>query len=146
MYAPPADAALHTHHQSILHNALPQLTAPPVSLGNALAQMATALVVQTNDSRAACKQKAAQDNDPKLPSARFTVTLPVLVEYLQVDNELNLPQNWQCWANCSKCQEVQVLRNTLDAFAWSAEAFSTSHHCQIDTRPFSFQLYWSVCR
>jgi hypothetical protein len=97
-----------------------------VSLETALNQMAAALIVQTNDARATREQKQAQDMEPKLPSSRFTVTLPVLLEYLQLDTELNLPTIWYSWANCIKRQETQVLRDALDAFSRSADAFSTS--------------------
>jgi len=126
LYSPPADAALLHHRQNILYQALPQLNAPPVSLETALNQMAAALIVQTNDARATREQKQAHDMEPKLPSSRFTVTLPVLLEYLQLDNELHLPTIWHSWANCTKRQETQVLRDTLDTFSRSADAFSTS--------------------
>jgi hypothetical protein len=126
LYSPPADAALLQHRQNILYQALPQLNAPPVSLETALNQMAAALIVQTNDARATREQKQAQDMEPKLPSSQFTVTLPVLLEYLQIDNELSPPTIWHSWANCTKRQETQVLRDALDAFSRSADAFSTS--------------------
>jgi len=48
------------------------------------------------------------------------------LEYLQIDNELSLPTIWHSWANCTKRQETQVLRDALDAFSRSADAFSTS--------------------
>jgi len=126
LYAPPADEALLQHRHDILHRALPHLTAPAASLETALNQMAVALIAQTNDSRAAREQKTAQDLEPKLPSSRFTVTLPVLLEYLQVADERNLPDVWHRWANCTKRQEVQVLRDSLDSYARSAQAFSTA--------------------
>jgi hypothetical protein len=105
---------------------LPQLLAPPFSLETALNQMAAALIVQSNDSRTAREQKLALDNKPKLPSARFSVKLLVLLELLLVQNEMDLPQVWHSWSNCAKRQEVQVLCDALDAFARSAEAFSTA--------------------
>jgi hypothetical protein len=126
LYAPPADEKLLKHRHKVLHQMLPQLLAPPASLETALNQMAAALIVQTKDSRTAREQKLALENEPKLPSARFSVTLPVLLELLQVQNEMDLPQVWHSWSNCAKRQEVQVLRDALDAFARSAEAFSTA--------------------
>lgn len=71
------------------------------------------------------EQKQALEAEPKLPSSRFSVTLPVLLEFLQVANEMDLPPIWHSWSNCSKHQEVQVLRDALDAFARTANAFST---------------------
>jgi hypothetical protein len=126
LYAPPADEALLKHRHDILHRALPHLTAPAASLERALSQMAVALIAQTNDTRAAREQKTAQDLEPKLLSSRFTVTLPVLLEYLQVADERDLPDIWHQWSNCTKRQEVQVLRNSLDSYARSAHAVSTA--------------------
>jgi hypothetical protein len=51
-------------------------------------------------------------------------TLPVLLEYLQMPTEDDLPDLWHRWANCTKKQEVQVLRDVLDGYARSADAFS----------------------
>jgi len=61
--------------------------------------------------------------EAKLPSEKFTVTLPILLEYLQVADERNLPSLWHQWANCKKRQEFQVLRDALDAFAHGPTAF-----------------------
>jgi len=124
--APPADEALLTQRHSILHQALPGLAAPPQALETALSQMATALIYQTNEGRQVREQKAAEALEPKLPSSRFEVTLPVLMEYLQVTDERQLPNIWHQWANCAKKQDLQVLRDALDAFARSPEAYSSS--------------------
>jgi hypothetical protein len=83
---PAADEKLLNHIHSVLHQALPG-SAPSSSLESALAQMATALVAQTNENKQAREQKLAEERAEKLPSDRFTVTLPVLMEYLQVDDE-----------------------------------------------------------
>ena len=88
--------------------------------------MATAIIAQTNDTRQARELKLAEDQAPKLPSKRFEVTLPVLMEYLQVEDERNLPDIWHQWSNCAKRQETQVLRDALDAFARSSHAFSSA--------------------
>jgi hypothetical protein len=88
--------------------------------------MAAALVGQTNDNRQARALKAPQEQDLKLPSERFKVTLPILLEYLLVADEALLPPKWHLWLNRTKKQEVQVLRDYLDSFARTAEAFSTS--------------------
>jgi hypothetical protein len=124
--APPADELLLSHYHGILHCTLPGLLAPPQSLETALSQMATALMAQTNDTKQAQEQKFADEQAPKLPSECFTVTLPVLMEYLQQRDERHLPDIWHHWANCSKRQELQVLRDTLDAFARSPDAYSST--------------------
>jgi hypothetical protein len=52
--------------------------------------MATATITQTNEQKLLQEQKAAADLEPALPSAKFMVTLPVLLEYLQVADEKEL--------------------------------------------------------
>jgi hypothetical protein len=121
---PATDEVLMTHCHSILNRALPGLSAPPQTLETALSQMASALVAQTNDSRQARELKLATEQDPKLPSDRFTITLPVLMDYLLIDDERNLPDVWHQWANSKKRQELQVLRDALDAFARSPDAYT----------------------
>jgi hypothetical protein len=85
--------------------------------------MATAIINQKNDNIFR-DQKAAEDLEPKLPSKCFSVTLPILLEYLQVADESNLPNIWHKWANCTKKQEFQVLRDTLEVFSCSPQAFA----------------------
>lgn len=75
--APPADEVLLAHCHAILHQALPGLAAPPQTLEIVLTQMVTALIAQMNDTRQAREQKLADDQEPKLPSTCFTVTLLV---------------------------------------------------------------------
>jgi hypothetical protein len=115
-----------SHRHEILHQVLPALSAPPQSLETALTQMATAIIAQTNDQRQVREQRVAEEQEAKLPSTRFTVTLPVLMEYLHIDDERNLPEIWHNWSNCTKRQELQVLRNTLDVFARTPDAYSTT--------------------
>jgi hypothetical protein len=124
MVAPPADESLLAQRNRILHTLLPGLSAPPQTLELALNHMAAALIAQMNDTRQARDQKAALEQEPKLPSSRFMVMLPVLLEYLQIPTEDDLPDLWHRWANCTKKQEVQVLRDVLDGYARSADAFS----------------------
>jgi hypothetical protein len=92
----------------------------------ALSQMAMALIHQTNDVHMTREQKAASDAEPKLPSNKFSITLPVLLEYLQTADERDLPTLWHKWENGKKCEEFQILHCTLDAFARSPTALSTA--------------------
>jgi hypothetical protein len=124
--SPPADEKLLTHRTQLLHQALPGLAAPPESLEVALSQIASALIYQTNETRMTEEQRAAAELEPKLPSEKFTVTLPVLLEYLQIADDRELPPLWHKWSNCTKRQEFQVLRETLEAFArWPTAFMST---------------------
>jgi hypothetical protein len=88
--------------------------------------MAAALMAQTNDTHLARDQREAQALAPKLPSDKFTVTLPVLMEYAEVQDEQELPLLWHQWANCTKCQEFNVLKDVLDTYARSPEAFTAT--------------------
>jgi len=126
LYAPPADEVLLSHRAQVLHLMLPGLLATPANLETALTQMAAAIITQTNDTRISREQKLAAEMEPKLPSSKFTVTLPVLLEYLQLTDERHLPDIWHKWANCSKRQEFQVLREALEAFSRTPHAFSST--------------------
>jgi len=126
LYAPPADEVLLTHRAQVLHSMLPGLLATPTNLETALSQMAAALITQTNDTRISRERKLAAEMEPKLPSSKFTVTLPVLLDYLQLADERHLPDIWHKWANCSKRQEFQVLREALEAFARTPHAFGAT--------------------
>jgi len=61
---------------------------------------------------------------PKLPSEKYTVTLNILLEYLEIADEQQLPKLWHNWSNCTKKQEFQVLTELLQAYTRSPEAFS----------------------
>jgi hypothetical protein len=84
--------------------------------------MAVAVTQSTNDNRQAREAKAAKASEPKLPSEKFSVTLQ---DYLQIADERQLPPLWPQWANCSKRQEYSVITEQLQAYARSADAFST---------------------
>jgi hypothetical protein len=124
--APAADELLLNHHLSVLNQFLPDLKAPVPGLESALSQMATALIAQTNDGRVAREQRRADEEAPKLPSEKFGVLLPILLEYLLIPDEQDLPELWHKWANSNKRQEFHVLKDSLAAFARSNEAFCTT--------------------
>jgi hypothetical protein len=121
---PLADADLITHRTSLLKQALPALFQPSDSLELALTQMAAAVTQNTNDNRIARDQKAAIATTPKLPSDKFSITLPILQDYLEIEDERNLPKLWHMWANSTKRQEYNVLNESLQAYARGPEAFS----------------------
>jgi hypothetical protein len=125
LQAPLADQALINHRQRIQKQVLPGLYQPAESLELAITQMAAAVTMNTNDSRLAREEKAARNLAPKLPSEKFTVTLPILMDYLETANEENLPLLWHRWANCSKKQEFTVLTEQLQAYARGPEAFTS---------------------
>jgi hypothetical protein len=91
LISPLADASLLLHRSKLLHQALPALFQPSASLEHAITQMAVAVTQQTNDSRVAREQKLAEAEAQKLPSDKFTITLNILQEYLEIADERNLP-------------------------------------------------------
>jgi hypothetical protein len=126
LISPLADASLLLHRSKLLHQALPALLQPSTSLEHAITQMAVAVTQQTNDTRVAREQKLAAAEEPKLPSDKFTITLNILQEYLEIADERNLPSLWHQWANCSKRQELLVLSELLSAYARGPDAFSVA--------------------
>jgi hypothetical protein len=122
--APLADQVLIKHCMQLLAQVLPALHQPDQSLENVMAQMAAAVVQNTNDNRVAREEKVARDQMPKLPSEKYTLTLGILQEYLETADERDLPQLWCNWANCKICQEFQVLAEQLQTYTCSPEAYS----------------------
>jgi hypothetical protein len=51
--------------------------------------------------------------EPKLPLDRFTVALNILLDYLKIPDEQNLPALWHNWANCKKRKEFNLLTDQL---------------------------------
>jgi hypothetical protein len=125
LQAPLADENLINHCLRLQKLTLPGLYKPQESLERVITQMAVAITQSTNDSRMAHEEKAARQDEPKLLSDRFTVTLGILQSYLQVEDEINLPPLWHQLANCTKRQEFNVLSNMLQSHARSPDAFST---------------------
>jgi len=123
---PLADAALIKHRQHYLHNTLPALFKTSDTLEAAITQMAVAVTQNTNDTRIARERKAALEATPKLPSEKFNNTLPILLSYLQIADENNVPPLWHQWANCSKRQEYLILTELLNSYARSPETFSVA--------------------
>ena len=115
--APIADQDLLTHRHHIMNQLLPALTQPPESFETAIAQMAAAVVQNTNEAKVARETKLAQATAQKLPSDKFTILLPVLQEYLTIADERDLPILWHQLANCKKRQEFNVLSELLQAQA-----------------------------
>jgi len=123
---PLEDQDLISHRHRILKQVLPAVYQPAQSLELAITQMAAAVTQSTNNNRLAREEKAARANEPKLPSDKFMRTLPILLQYLKVADEANLPQLWHEWANCNKKQEFLVLDNLLQSYSRGPEAFSVS--------------------
>jgi len=124
--APIADDVLIKHRLLLLKQVLPILFRPANPYEAAITQMAVAVTENTNHSRLAREQKAATAAAPKLPSDKFGLTLPLLLEYLEIPEEQNLPELWHQLANCTKRQEFFVLSDQIQVYSRSPHAFNTS--------------------
>jgi len=122
---PLADHHLMNHRMTMLKQALPYLNQPTETLELAITQMAAAVTHNTNEQRLARDERDAKEKAPKLPSDKFNRTIVILLEFLQITDEANLPLVWHDRANCMKQQELQILTERLYAFTCSTEAFST---------------------
>ena len=122
---PMADATLIAHRKAILNQALPALNKPPQTLELATSQMAAAVTQNTNDNRLACDEKELREQEPKLPSFKFKNTIGILLNYLVIADETNLPELWHQWANCTKRQELKILNELIYTYSRSANKFST---------------------
>jgi hypothetical protein len=125
LQVPLVDENLIAHCIRLQRLVLPGLYRPQETLERAITQMAVAVMQNTNETRVAGEQKAAQQAEPKLPSDRFTVTLGILQNYLQIDDECNLPLLWHRWVNCTKKQDFNVLSELLQAYARGPDKFTT---------------------
>jgi hypothetical protein len=121
---PLADEDLIAHRQRLLQQVLPGLHQPKDSLERAITQMAVAITQNTADNCHAREEKAAREQDAKLPSEKYTATIGILQEYLLQPDERELPALWHQWANCNKKQEFNVLTEQLQAYSRSNDSFS----------------------
>jgi hypothetical protein len=122
---PIADHHLMNHCMTMLKQALPYLNQPKETLELAITQMAAVVTHNTNEQRLARDEHDAKEKAPKLPSYKFNHTIVILLEFLQIADEANLPLIWHDWANCMTRQELQILTERLLTFTRSTEAFST---------------------
>jgi hypothetical protein len=125
LITPLADAVLLEHRAIALSAALPGKGQMGATMETALLSLAQSVVAQTNDARLAREANAAAQEQPALPSTKYKNTIGILLEYLQVQDEMNLPQLWHQWANSDKKQEHTVLKELLDACARLPTTFST---------------------
>jgi len=88
-----------------------------------LATMANALVTQNNEARTAWLVQEMERDQPTLPSAKVNMLFSSLKVMLNVINEAELPTFWFTLAASPKKQEFSTVRDFLDKYSRSAEAF-----------------------
>jgi len=124
LVAPIADQDLVQHRHTVLYSTLPRLRErQDVGLNTAIIQMANAVATQANEARSARLAKEAERDQPTLPSVKFNLLFNNLKNYLNVQDEVEFPEFWFSLAAAKKKQEFGVVRDTLDAYARSDNAF-----------------------
>jgi hypothetical protein len=118
------DQELQTHCHAILVNALPSLQSPSaLSYDPAIMHLANAVANQATVVREDRLAREIERDRPTMPSAKFQLLFRTLTSLLNVRNEAELPDFWFSLASATKKQEFGVIRQALDAYAHSPQAF-----------------------
>lgn len=94
LVAPAADTDLILHQNQVLKQALLGMYQPTPGSETALFQMANTMMTQTTDNCLARETRAIKALQPVLPSTKFRNTLLILMDFLQVVDEMDLPPLW----------------------------------------------------
>jgi hypothetical protein len=118
------DQDLQRHRQTVLFSALPELQAP-ASLGYdpAIMHLANAVANQATAVREDRLAREIERERPTVPSSKFQLLFNTLKTLLSVQDEAELPDFWFLLAAAAKKQEFAVVRQALDAYAKSPQAF-----------------------
>jgi hypothetical protein len=107
--------------------------------------IAAAFTQNTNNNHLAHEEKVARAAEPKLPSDKFTVTLGILLEYLETADENNLPTLWHNWANCKKTPRIQCTSRPVTSLFVKPRCVLSQYTCCLPTpgtRPTKFYICW----
>jgi len=89
----------------------------------AINHMATAVTQQTAEVNRTQLARAIEREAPAMPASKFGLLLDSLKHYLSVEEEQDLPEFWFQFAAASKKEEFSVLRDYLELYARSNNAF-----------------------
>jgi len=124
LVSPFADQDLTAHRNTLLYNMLPTLRhQQDPGLNTALIQMANAVASQAAEAHTARLAKELEKERPTMPSTKYGVLFPTLQLLLNITDEANLPELWFSLAAAPKKQEFSVVRDALDSFSRSPQAF-----------------------
>jgi hypothetical protein len=127
LVSPFSDQDLSRHRNALLYQHLPALRhSPEPSLNAAIVQMANAVATQATEAHTARLAREIEKDQPILPSARYSALFSVLKNLLNVRDEAELPEFWFTLAATPKKQEFSVVREALEAFSRSDQAFTNS--------------------
>jgi hypothetical protein len=119
--APFIDTALSNHRSQA--RILTRIGAPSQGFEATLVQMANALVTQNAEARNARLVHELERDQPTLPSAKFNMLFTSLKSMLNVNVEAELPEFWFTLAAAPKKQEFSTVRDYLDAYSRTQNAF-----------------------
>jgi len=88
--------------------------------------MANAVATQATEAHTARLAREIEKDQPILPSSRYSALFSVLKNLLNVREEAELPKFWFTLAATPKKQEFSVVREALEAFSRSDQAFNNS--------------------
>jgi hypothetical protein len=124
LVAPFVDQDLANHRQTLLHNALPNLhDKNDTGLNAAIIRMANAVSSQADEAHTARLAREIERDQPTLPSSKFNLLFTVLKSLLNVQDEAELPEFWFTLAAAPKKQEFSIVREALDVFSKSEQAY-----------------------
>jgi hypothetical protein len=92
-------------------------------LAAAINHMATAVTQQAAEVQRAQLARTAERDAPSTPATKFGLLLDSLKHYLNVQEENELPEFWFQFAAAPKKQEFSVIKDYLELYARSEEAF-----------------------
>jgi len=118
---PAMDQALSDHRTQV--KILKGIGAPAPGFEASLATMANALVMQNNEARTTRLANELERDQPTLPSSKFSMLFNSLKAMLNVQEEAQLPEFWFTLAAAPKKQEFSTIRDFLDNYSRSANAF-----------------------
>ena len=123
MVAPFLDEDLIGHRQPIINALLPNRLSPSQGLEAALTQFATAVTTQTLEDRNMRLAREIERDAPTTPANKFGLLLESLLNLLNVQEEAQLPEFWFQFSAAKKKQEFSIMRECLESYARSAQAF-----------------------
>jgi hypothetical protein len=85
--------------------------------------MANAVASQATEARTARLAKEVAQDQPTLPSTKYALMFPALLSLLSVAQEADLPEFWLTLAATPKKQKFRIVREALDAYSRSENAF-----------------------
>jgi hypothetical protein len=110
-------------HRSPYRQVLGGLQQPSPGLETAITQFATAVNSQVAEAQTAHLVRELERDQPTLPSVKFNMLFRSLLNYLNVDQEQDLPDFWFGFAAAKKKQEFGTVRDALETYARGATAF-----------------------